>query len=222
MSDEPALVHRAVRPGAWILTFGVLQFIAAMIAVQAKYPGYSLSANYISDLGGAHSPWALVFDGSVILLGVCAILGSLLIRSAFHPSRARSGGLLFLFIAGVGAIGVGVFPETTPVLNGNMHVIVSFIAFLGSGLALLILSLAMAGDARWSGHRVYAAVSGLVTLIAIALFGTNIYLGLGPGGMERLVVAPILLWGILEGVHMARLPRFAPASMPAGTRPRPA
>lgn len=210
MNASP-LVHRSVRSGAVLLVVGALQFIVAMAVVQNQYPGYSLSGNYISDLGGAHSPWALVFDGSVIVLGVCAIFGALLIWGAFDPRPARGAGLGFFLLAGVGAIGVGIFPETTPVLNGGMHEIVSFIAFAGSGLGLTVLSFAMTPGPRWRFSRPFTLALGLVTLAAIVLFATHIYLGLGPGGMERVVVAPVLLWAIVEGAHIGRLPRFAPS-----------
>jgi hypothetical membrane protein len=208
--SEGGYVHRAVRSGAVLFIFGSVQFIAAMILVQSQYSGYSLTQNYISDLGGAHSPLPLVFDGSVILLGVCAILGSLLIWSAFPERPSRGVGLGFLLIAGIGAIGVGVFPETTPVLSGGMHTIVSAIAFVGAGIGLTVLSGAMVPGPRWRFSRPFTLVLGVITLVATALLLPGVYLGFGPGGMERLVVAPILLWAIVEGIHIARLPRLAP------------
>jgi hypothetical membrane protein len=213
MNSSP-LVPRTVRSGAALLIFGAVQFIVAMIVVQSRYPGYSLSQNYISDLGGANSPWALVFDASVILLGVCAIFGVLLVWSAFPAGRARGVGLGFLLIAGVGAIGVGAFPETTPVLHGQMHDIVSDVAFLGSGIGLTVVSFAMAEADRWRSSRALTLACGIVTLAAIVLFSANVYLGIGPGGMERVVVAPVLLWAIVEGIHIARFPRFAPSPAP--------
>lgn len=210
------MVHRSVRTGGALLIFGALQFIAGMIIVQTQYAGYSLRQNYISDLGGANSPWALVFDGSVILLGVCAILGILLVWSAFDPGRSRGAGLTFVLIGGIGAIGVGVFPETTPVLNGGMHEIVSAIAFLGAGIGLVIVSVAMGSGPHWRLSRPFTLACGGVTLAAIVLFYIGsyqsvTYLGLGVGGMERLIVAPILLWAIVEGAHLCTLPRLAPS-----------
>jgi hypothetical membrane protein len=211
--SEGARVHRTVRTGALLLVFGAVEFIVGMIAVQSQYAGYSLSQNYISDLGGAHSPWALGFDASVILLGLCAIFGVLLIWDAFDDRPSRGVGLSFVLIGGIGAVGVGVFPETTPVLNGAMHDIVSDIAFVGAGIGLTVVSFAMVGGPHWRLSRPFTLLCGLVTLIAIVLFTTGYYVGLGPGGMERLIVAPILLWAIVEGIHIARLPRFAPSSI---------
>jgi hypothetical membrane protein len=209
--NAAVLVHRAVRSGAVLLVVGAVQFIVGMIVVQSQYPGYSLTNNYISDLGGAHSPWALGFDASVIILGICAIFGALFIWSAFPEGPSRGVGLGFLLIAGAGAIGVGVFPETTPVLNGGMHVIVSAIAFVGAGIGLTVLSWAMTPGPHWRFSRPFTLACGVVTLLATVLFEVNVDLGLGVGGMERLIVAPILLWAIVEGVHIGRFPRFAPS-----------
>jgi hypothetical membrane protein len=44
---------------------------------------------------------------------------------------------------------------------------------------------------------VLSLISGLTSLTALALFATNNYLGLGHGGMERLIVYPVLSWGLL-------------------------
>jgi hypothetical membrane protein len=203
----PLIPIRARQAGA-VLLLAPIQFIIVMIVVQLKYPGYSDISNYISDLGGAHSPWALVFDGSVIVLGLLTLLGTYLLLSAFNHRLSRTLGLGFLAIAGIGAVGVGVFPETTPVLHGQMHEIVSDIAFIGAGLALINLPGAMLRDTRWDGYRLFTFLLGAITLIAIVLFSTKAWGALGPGGMERLIVAPILLWSIVVGIHLLSLPTY--------------
>ncbi|MCI4351855.1 MAG: DUF998 domain-containing protein [Thermoplasmata archaeon] len=203
----PLIPVRARQAGA-VLLLGSLEFIGAMIAVQLAYPGYSDFGNYISDLGGKHSPWALTFDGSAIVLGLLALLATVLLLTAFNKRLTRTLGLGFFGIAGIGAVMVGVFPETTPVLNGNMHEIASDIAFLGSGLALLFLPGAMLRDTRWEGYRAFTFLMGIVTLVAIVLFSTSVWGALGPGGMERIIVAPILLWAIVVGIHLRSLPTY--------------
>jgi hypothetical membrane protein len=207
------LVHRAARRGGALFVLGSLQFIFAMAIVQAKYPGYSLSANYISDLGSASSPWAWLFNDSIRLLGLFALLGAFWVRTAFPPKTSARVGLLLLGIAGLGAIGVGSFPEGSPQLGGNIHGVVSLVTFLGSGFALLALALGMLRDTRWDGFRAYTFLSGLVTVIALGLFVGNAFVGLGPGGMERLIVAPILLWALVAGTHLLRLPVYSPVSI---------
>lgn len=203
----PLIPMRARQAGA-VLLLASLQFIAAMIVVQLKFPHYSDLTNYISDLGGTMSPWAVVFNGSVIFLGLLTLFGTYLLLPAFNKRLGRTLGLGFLAIAGIGAIMVGIFPEPSPYLNHMIHGYSSDIAFIGAGLALLFLPLAMLRDTRWEGYRAFTALLGLVTVVAIVLFSASVWGALGAGGMERLIVAPILLWAIVVGVHLLTLPTY--------------
>src|SRR5579871_4850894 len=203
------MVYRSAHAGAALLVVGVLQFLVGMAWAEWDYPGYSLTGNYISDLGccggAAH---ATIFNASIRVLGLLGILGAVLVRSAFTKKTTGRIGIGALVLASAFAVAVGSFPEDSPYLGGNVHGVVSALTFFFSGLALVFLALAMIRDTRWGGYRTYTLLSGLVTWVAMVLFSTGVYLGLGPGGMERLVVAPILLWGILGGVHVLRIPRF--------------
>jgi len=225
------LVHRSVHHGAIVLIVGAFQFVVAMVIAQIGYgSSYSLSQNVISDLGAVHcgvfggsgsfgghyacSPWYLVFNVSIVVMGLLILLAVILLRTAFPARRSRMIGLGLLALAGIGSIGVGLFPED---VNITAHSISALFAFLGGGLALLVLGFAMFRDTRWDGFRAYTLLSGLVCLVALILFVTKSYLGLGVGGMERLIVAPILLWSIVVGIHLERIPMFAPRSISKGT-----
>ncbi|MCI4336178.1 MAG: DUF998 domain-containing protein [Thermoplasmata archaeon] len=207
-----------------MFAFGSLQFVVAMIYVQTQYlGGYSDVANQISDLGNFHnSPAYRVFNGSIILLGLLGLLGTLLVRSAFARRRSSRIGLTILAIANLGAIGVGLFPETATQLGGHVHGLVSLVTFLGSAFALVFLAIAMVRDTRWEGFRGYTGLSGLVTLFALIAFLAIEYnssgAGLGDAGLvERIIAAPILLWGIVAGLHLVRLPTYSPGRF--GSRP---
>lgn len=225
------LVHRSVHHGALVLVVAVLQFIAAMVITQVGYgSSYSLKDNYISDLGAENcgvfsgsgtiaghyvcSPWHLVFDVSIVVMGLLILLAVILLRTAFPSRRSRTVGLGLLGLAGLGSVGVGLFPED---VNINAHILSAGLAFVGGGLALIVLGFAMFRDTRWDGFRAYSVLSGLIALIALGLFFSKTYLGLGAGGMERLIVAPILLWSVVVGVHLARIPTFAPRTIPKGS-----
>jgi hypothetical membrane protein len=216
---EPAirlgpLVHRTVHHGAALWVAATVQFVAAMIAVQLRWGrSYSLSGNYISDLGNtALSPWHDVFNASVIVFGLLVVLGAIMVKSAFPSRRSATIGLTFVALAGIGAIGVGASPEN--VSPTVAHSIFSLIAFVFAGLALIVLGVAMFRDTRWDGYRAYTMFSGLVVLVALSLFVADIYPGLGPGGMERLIVAPALLWAVVAGVHLLRVPTYARTVIP--------
>jgi len=203
------LVHRSVHHGAIVLLIGAIEFIVGMAITQIGYgstfdwgSSYSLSHNYISDLGAtqcgyfhtgslgsgsayACSPWHLVFNISIVVMGLLILLAVVLLRTAFPARRTRMIGLGLLAVAGVGAIGVGLFPEN---VNISAHSLSALLAFLCSGLALV-------------------------------LFLSKVYVGLGVGGMERLIVAPVLLWSIVVGIHLARIPTFAPSGLPKTSAP---
>ena len=47
-----------------------------------------------------------------------------------------------------------------------------------------------------------AVILGLMSFAALALFAAKAYLGLGPGGMERMILYPILIWGAGLGGYL--------------------
>jgi hypothetical membrane protein len=213
------LVHRSVRHGAILYIVGVVQFLIANVVTQLLWgpPTYSLLNNYISDLGAVNcgewggrdicSPGHVIFNVSIVLLGIFLIIGTLLLRTAFPARSPRTIGLAILILSGFGAIGVGLSPED---VNLTIHSLSAALAFVGGGLALIVLGVAMFRDTRWDGYRAYSMLSGLVALIAFILFFTHNYGPLGVGGMERLIVAPILLWALVVGIHLVRIPTYAP------------
>ncbi|MCI4366571.1 MAG: DUF998 domain-containing protein [Thermoplasmata archaeon] len=209
------MVYRTAHLGAAVLIVGVVQFLIGMAWAQYLFPnppGYSLTGNDLSDLGSpAGSSHAMVFNASLQLLGISAVVGAYLIRTAL-PSKGRSKfGIIALALAGCFAFAAGTFPEEYR--GGTAHDASSGLLFFFSGLALVVLAAAMIRDTRWKGMRTYTLASGLFTWLAMGLFLHNIDLGIGPGGMERLTIAPILLWGILAGIHLLRTPRYTPQSV---------
>ena len=223
------MVRRSVHHAALLWLVGSVQFVAGMVAVQLAWKGpptYSLSSNYISDLGNtgcgpwpdasSHivcSPWHSVFNASIIVLGLCIVLGTLLIRTGFPPRRSSKVGLVLIAIAAVGSISVGLSPEN---VRTAVHSASALVAFLAGNLSLVVLGVAMFRDTRWDGFRAYSVFSGLIGLVATFLFLRGIYLGLGVGGMERLIVAPLLLWLVVVSIHLLRIPQYAPRAIPGG------
>ena len=179
-----------------LLFGGSAQFILALIVAEAFYPGYSVAQNFISDLGATCratclvvQPTSIIFNSSVTLLGLLAILASYFIKREF---RWRT--LTFLVImSGVGITGVGVFPETA----GVVHHIVSLIAFLFAGLSAIASCKLQKAPSSY-----FSVLLGVMTLVALTLYVSNIFLGLGQGGMERMIVYPALVWTVGFGVYL--------------------
>ncbi len=205
----------SVRAGATLWVLGVAGFLFGMGVTQLGWdllrsgptPVYSLLHNYISDLGAVScgplpgryvcSPWHEVFDLSAVALGTLLILGSALLWDHLPGARSSSVGLVFLLLAGIGAMGVGLSPED---VNLTVHTASAAVAFLFANLGVLVLGIGWARLSQGRTWGAYSIVSGLVGLLALGLFGLKAYGPLYVGGMERLVVAPVLLWAILVGV----------------------
>jgi hypothetical membrane protein len=173
-----------------ILIIGCIQFFMAVNLAETQYPGYSISKNVLSDLGGSLppvEPSAIIFNLSIIVFGVLGIITVYLIL--------KSGGCrLFsscLAISSIGAVGVGLFPEYT----GSTHLFFALLTFLFGSLAVLFsyrlgLNIPMV---------IISIITGLTSFLVLITFilspGTNpLITYLGVGGAERLMAYPTLLY----------------------------
>lgn len=195
-------LSNASRAGVAIFV-GAVQFSIALILAEIYYPGYNVSTNYVSDLGATcpgssttgcliNQPTSMIFNTSIVILGVLILVGAYFLHRSFRDRPATA----MIALAGIGAMGVGLFPETT----GIWHSLFSLIVFLFAGLAALV-------TARLQKKPMFyfSIVLGLFTLAALVLYIGGDYLGLGAGGMERMVVYPVLVWSIGFGGHMMAL-----------------
>ncbi|MDQ7032493.1 MAG: DUF998 domain-containing protein, partial [Desulfonauticus sp.] len=112
----------------FLLVVGGVVCILGIIVSEALYPGYSTSQNYISDLGVG--PSAFIFNFSVFLLGVLIICGAYFIHRAFKVGVFS----VLVVLAGVGAVGVGIFTEDA----GVVHTVFSLIVFLFGGVSAVV------------------------------------------------------------------------------------
>ena len=201
----------ATKAGLFIF-LGALQFAMAVLVSEILYSAYgtlrhagqgnttgyvySVSVNAISDLGANCTgsvctipPSAYLFDVSVVILGVMLMAGAFYLNRAFHWMPAA----VMFALAGVGAIGVGIFPETA----GYVHHIFTLVAFLPAGLAGIV-------GARLAKKPFFyfSIILGLATLVAMFLYVGMEYAGLGQGGMERMVVYPAVFLALGFGGHL--------------------
>ena len=190
-------ISNASKAGVAIFVGGV-QFSIFLILAEIYYPGYNVSTNYVSDLGATcpssgacviNEPTSMIFNVSIALLGLLILLGAYFLQRAFRLTPAT----VMVALSGIGALGVGLFPETT----GIVHSIFSLIVFLFAGLAALT-------TARFQKKPMFyfSIILGVFTLVALLLYVGDAYLGLGPGGMERMIVYPALVFSIGFGGHM--------------------
>jgi len=180
-----------------VVQFGVLLILSEILYSAHGTKSYSVSTNYVSDLGATCPssgacyipPSALLFDSSIALLGLLTLVGVYFLHRAFKWMPATA----LVALAGVGALGVGLFPETT----GIWHGIFSLIVFLFAGLSAVVTH-----RFQRTPMSYFSILLGVVTLVALILYILGVYLGLGAGGMERMIVYPALLWAVGFGGHL--------------------
>lgn len=176
------------RQWAGLLLFGgIAEFAIGLTIAEAVQPGYSVSRNEISDLGiGPASP---IFNGAIILVGLAVLFSSrFLLRAAEDLILAVP-----IALAGIGAIGVGIFTED----YGIVHSIFSLITFLFAGVSAILAFRIIRPPLRY-----ISVALGVFSLAALGLYVSKTYLGLGAGGMERMIVWPVLVWGLAFGGYL--------------------
>jgi hypothetical membrane protein len=176
-----------------------IQFILGLVVAETLYPGYSVADNYISDLGVGSS--SMVFNSSAFLFGFLSIIGAY-----FLPRTVDFRGLtVLLILMAIGAMGVGIF---TSAFSTTIHGVVSLMAFGFGGLSAIV-----SFKVSKLPLSAISVILGMMTLGALALFAAGLvttgsltsseppasefFLGIGPGGMERMIVYPAFIWLIL-------------------------
>jgi hypothetical membrane protein len=181
-------------------------WILFVIVAETRYPGYSVHANYLSDLGAtchrgleAPTPCIIVAAPSLIWNTTLSLFGILTLVSAvfFFRATRRIAFSICLAVFGAGALIAGVVPETLL----WVHEIGTLISFIGGSVAALLGFRILRAPLN-----VFSLVLGVVSLVAtfvVTFQGPfiqwNDAFGLGPGGIERMVVYPLMIWEIAFG-----------------------
>ena len=187
-----------------LLFVGGAQFTIFLIIAEAVYPYYNVSANFISDLGVWGEPSAAIFNPSTVIFGLLVLTSAFFIQKEFKMSIFS----LVVALSGLGAMGVGFFPENTFVVNG-----VPLVHTLSAGVGFIFGALAAITSYKITKvpFRYFSVILGVAALLALILFRTTEaydFLGLGVGGMERMVTYPTIVWTICFGGYlMASLDR---------------
>lgn len=199
-------------PSIWI--FAVQFFIMQGVVALAWSTPFSLSTNFISDLGNTAcaayptgsehfvcSPWYGWMNASFIALGLTIVLGTILNRHRFGRGALVTTALLLLALSGIGVLLVGLYPENASL---SAHKIGAGLNFVGGNLGIALLGVALLREHQHRGLALYSVLSGSVGLAGTALFVQGTYLNLGIGGMERVAAYPIPLWLMFAGAALLR------------------
>ena len=191
------------RAGGAMLLAGALQFLLGLFIAEALYPGYDVGANPVSDLGATcregascfvEQPASAVFTLIMLALGTLVLLAGLLFYTSTNELRFS----VLLSIGGAGILGAGIFNETW-----GVHGLFALIAFTCVPVAGMVGYRVVSPSLRFVSVGLPAlALLGLVWQLA-GTYGPSSWFGaLGDGGVERIIVYPVLFWMIVTGASV--------------------
>jgi hypothetical membrane protein len=196
-TDKEQLLRLA---GLLLAVAGIGVFMG-IITAEALYPAdYGTGASMISDLGGSEPPNGVVLEPSATIFNSVMIVGGGIILAGalcYWMAARRKVVAVPLALLGLGALGVGVFPGDT----GAIHAVFAQLTFIAGGVAAILSALVVSSPLRY-----LAVVLGAVPLVNLALYialqDDWFVSGLGPGGLERWIAYPIVLWLVVFGGYL--------------------
>ena len=167
-----------------------------LIILESFQPNYNSALHYVSSLGVGET--ALIYNISIILFGTTVVISSSILAKLVGKKLY----IVFLFIAGIFVIGVGVFPENIR----PMHGIVTPFTFIFATLS------ALASFRSLNAPFSYISISiGLISVVTMTLFfnyvglpaeSTITFLGLAKGTIERIIIYPLTFWLISLSIYL--------------------
>jgi hypothetical membrane protein len=199
-SDRVALFD--AQRGAGIALFVLAaEFMTAIMLAASLAPGYDITGGAISDLGVV-TETALLFNASLVFLGALNIVGGYL----FYRSHGRAWILAAFVLAGLGAIGAGLFPLSM----GEAHSLFALAAFVFFNVEAIACAVVVTGP-----MRVISALAGIIGLGFVVLMvigdagNPEVFGAIGHGGAERMIVYPVMLWLLAIGGYLMATPEVA-------------
>jgi hypothetical membrane protein len=175
--------------GAIILLFGIM--LAEFI-----FEGYSVSNDWISDLGANAPLPGMVFNASIVLFGISALYSANLFRKVLKDPIFS----MLIFLAGTGAIIVGIFNVKTIVLIHYSGALMAFIF----GAGAIIYSTKVIYKSPLSYFWILLGIMSFVNIAFLVICWPldNNCFGFGYGSVERLILYPIIVWSIATGAYI--------------------
>jgi hypothetical membrane protein len=171
----------------WAGIAGPVLFTLAFVAQElARMDEYSPLAEQVSALEAGPNGW--IQQVNFVVFGILTMVFAIGLHPSLRPVRLGVIGPALFFVTGIAAIMAGVFPlredaaGVTYDPGGHMPAGMTF--FLGSTLALIVISFRVARDARWRSLRIF------IIAVAVAMVVGNVL-------MVRLVIpddAPLHDW----------------------------
>lgn len=203
----------------WMLTAGLFTapfYILLIITLGELEPGFSHLTTAMSLLGGAPDLRGQAFNFGVAITGMLVIVFGIGLRQQLPSKITAKIGCVLLIIGGMGLIGAGYFHCNEGCKNilaepnavGQLHIAMSLIAGIGTGLAPLFVWLAVRGSEKWKGLAKPTLMAAILANLPGITFWFTIFTGFRlhsvEGLIQRLGFVVVLIWIFLVAVQMWR------------------
>lgn len=164
-----------------MLFAAIVQFAFLANISQILYEGYSVKDTLLSDLGVWEQPSALLFNTSLVLLGILGIS----IGVVLWPDKKLNFIPLLFVLCGIGMIIMAAFPISIE----WAHDVGAFLSFVLIAVAALCCYWTFPGP-----FGVVSLLLGIISFFAEITYKSEIYFGLGAAGSERMIIYPLFIW----------------------------
>ena len=180
----------------FIFMCGAIIFLFGIMFAKFTFEDYRVSQNMISDLGANQDLPSAVFNTSIIIFGVSALYAANIFRRLFKDPIFS----LLIFLAGIGAIVVGIFNVNTILIIHYSGALMAFIL----GAVAIIYSTRIIYKPPLSYLWIILSILSLlnIALLFVSWPLNNNCFGLGLGSVERLIAYPIIIWAIATGFYL--------------------
>jgi hypothetical membrane protein len=184
---------------------GIAQFLVAVTMAIRRYPdmfgGYSISNNFLSDLGCSQTWWggdnsasAAIFNRSAVILGVSLLPFFWILPTTI--GRLRKLVWLSGTLSASGLIGIGLTPYDLYFAAHNT----ALVLWIGPMFVLLVVHLIALGmDQQVSPFKTAATLALLCAILMYALGGTHSQYVI----MQKLTVGVAIIWFCMIGTSVA-------------------
>jgi hypothetical membrane protein len=160
---------------------GAVQFLLVNTVAESLYANYSVKNQALSELGVGQV--AVLWNTSLFVIGIAVIIGGFFA----YRSLGRRLTLALSLVLGIGCVGAALFPLDSAI---GIHGLFALFAFAGGGLLALTSYRAVSSKEM----KFFSIILGAFSVSALVLHAFEINLGLGGGGMERMIVFPLIIW----------------------------
>jgi hypothetical membrane protein len=181
-------------------------FASVVVIAGMFYPGYSHSAQAISELAAVDSPVAVAQNVNSFVTGVLLIAFARALRAGINSRRESVLGPALIGFFGVTYIGYGFLPcdpggEFVSIV-GSLHNAIAMCSFFSVLTGIFIVSRTLAPDPNWGRmYRLYSLITAAAGLITLVLWLT--IASPAPPGVPRLIARVPAANGTLQRVFLA-------------------